>query len=347
MALTMGNHKIVRYLNTTDITPIAAGYSSESKIRWTERFVETLLSNKQVLGHHRHRTEENGQRIQVGDVIKNYFPAVVDEDTFYAVQQARKDRKHLKQRDAKETICLFTGLWKDAKNKSNMRLVNSTHTDKAVGCFRRFSSYHDHGGGRYESWKYEEFELAFLAFMGEITADQLDTKVVDNRLPSLEGRRTELMQQVAETKKKLKGKEFTLLLQLLEELQTELDANSLAIEEEKERLAANKNIAVGDFKKAWQVFQLNPTDELKLRLRAIIRQLVSEIWIAIEDYGYQEETKKHLRVLSCQVFMKDGRVKMFLIWRMGRSVKIRGGGEMNSADLDLRKWDGKPLIELT
>lgn len=346
MALTMGNRKIAAHLNQHNIPPIAAGYSSRANKLWTVRFLEHLLTNRQVIGYNQYYQIINGKRVPMGESIPNYYPAVIDEDLFYAVQSAQRARNTLKQRDHQEHyICLFTGLWHDAKTKSNMRLVSSNKAEKKAGCNRRFASYHAEIGKskNFTSWRYEEFELVFLAYMHEITSETLAPQQIDNRLPALEGKRAELMSQVAETKKKMKGKDFSLLLQLLTELQTELDANTRAIEAEKERLAIAKNQASGEFKKAYEVFQANPRDEeLKLQLRAIIAQLVSEIWIAIEDYGTSNEGK-HLRILTCQVFMKDGRQKIFLLSRNGRTVSA-SGTESYKTNLDLRKWDGKPLI---
>src|SRR5262249_54931543 len=55
---------------------------------WSHSYVSTILANRVVIGHFQPcQAGENGARKKpVGDVIEDYYPAIVDRETFDAVQ---------------------------------------------------------------------------------------------------------------------------------------------------------------------------------------------------------------------------------------------------------------------
>jgi len=60
---------------------------------WHTSLVGRLLHNRSLLGeYHPHKTDDAGQRVPVGDPVLNYFPVVLDEQTFLRAQAA-SDRK--------------------------------------------------------------------------------------------------------------------------------------------------------------------------------------------------------------------------------------------------------------
>ncbi len=75
--------KIVRYLNAQGI-PAPKGGS------WATSTVNRTLNTKAVLGHYEPRTNRTSMRI----FIENYYPAIIDEDTYYLSQMRKSERSN-------------------------------------------------------------------------------------------------------------------------------------------------------------------------------------------------------------------------------------------------------------
>jgi len=80
-----GQHKLVQWLNSN-------GYPAPRGNGWAASSVKKILTDKAVLGHYQPHEFVNNKRVPVGNVITNYYPAVVDEDLYYQVQSLRKQR---------------------------------------------------------------------------------------------------------------------------------------------------------------------------------------------------------------------------------------------------------------
>lgn len=54
---------------------------------WRETYVQSILQNKAVIGQHQLHKIVKGERVKVGDALDNYFPRIVKDSTFFAVQK--------------------------------------------------------------------------------------------------------------------------------------------------------------------------------------------------------------------------------------------------------------------
>jgi hypothetical protein len=59
---------------------------------WDPSTVDNFLRNRAVLGEHQPRSYSGGSKkgVPIGEVVQNYYPAVIDRMTFETAQQARK-----------------------------------------------------------------------------------------------------------------------------------------------------------------------------------------------------------------------------------------------------------------
>lgn len=87
MALSgKGKVAIARILNSEKVPPFG-----RSKIGWQDSYIKKILTNEAVIGRfqpHR-KSRKDVRRTPVGDPIDDYFPAVVEESMFAAVQRKR------------------------------------------------------------------------------------------------------------------------------------------------------------------------------------------------------------------------------------------------------------------
>ncbi|EOX4800895.1 TPA: recombinase family protein [Vibrio alginolyticus] len=87
LAMDCSSTKIVKHLNDN-------GYKSPRGKLWAKTSVSRILTDKCVLGEYQPHIGRGGyNRTPIGEVIKDYYPQVIQEDLFYAVQAARESRK--------------------------------------------------------------------------------------------------------------------------------------------------------------------------------------------------------------------------------------------------------------
>ena len=78
-----GISKLVRHANTK---PLAA---PGKKGTWHMSLIKRVLTNRAVIGEFQPHIDEGGKRVPLGDVIENYYPCIIERDTFFAVQALR------------------------------------------------------------------------------------------------------------------------------------------------------------------------------------------------------------------------------------------------------------------
>ncbi|MFA0171088.1 recombinase family protein [Vibrio splendidus] len=87
LALENSSNKIVKYLNDE-------GYKSPRGKLWAKTSVSRILTDKCVLGEYQPHVGRGGyNRTPIGEVVKDYYPRIIPDDHFYAVQAARASRK--------------------------------------------------------------------------------------------------------------------------------------------------------------------------------------------------------------------------------------------------------------
>ena len=78
----MGYHSIAKMLNTE------SGWKPPGGNGWRDSYVKKILQYRAVIGEYQpHHQVGGGKRIPVGTPIPDYYPAIVDTDTFYALHK--------------------------------------------------------------------------------------------------------------------------------------------------------------------------------------------------------------------------------------------------------------------
>lgn len=157
-----GSYSITRHLNQDGVPPFGRSNG------WIDSYVSKILKNRAVLGEFQPHQKVNGKRIPVGDVVEDYFPQIIDEDTFLKVQVDRQARSvHGGGRKGKFQRNLFTHIVKCTYCGATMRFIDKGQGPKG-GKYFKCSSAVRGMGCQPTSWRYADFETSFFHFVREI-----------------------------------------------------------------------------------------------------------------------------------------------------------------------------------
>lgn len=190
-----GQNKLVTYLNNNNI-PSAKGNG------WSTSSVKKILTDKRVLGELQPYKFTNGKRLPEGEPVSNYYPPIIDNVSFYAVQKIRSEKtnKNSTGRKGKVFSNLFQGLLFCKDCNSPMHYVNKGNTSKG-GQYLVCSNAKRGRGCDYISYRYfhlENFLLMiffipnFAESIGLTTKKQIDP----NLRQSLEGEILDINKQI-------------------------------------------------------------------------------------------------------------------------------------------------------
>ncbi|NDF00955.1 MAG: recombinase family protein, partial [Verrucomicrobia bacterium] len=155
----MGHHTIARTFNQRHISPI--GRASI----WHGSYVAKILKSRAVLGEFQPCSSKSGYRTPDGACIPDYFPQVVDQSTFNAVQTKKSNRAGKLGRPTKGGVHnLFTGVARCGYCGARMQYVNKGADSRALVCASAMRGL----GCRYVGYPIAEFETTFLRFTEEL-----------------------------------------------------------------------------------------------------------------------------------------------------------------------------------
>jgi Recombinase len=177
-AAGLGGYTIANQLNANSVP--AFGPSA----KWDQSTIHNMLSNRAVVGefqpriYTRAKDSSRGVRDRkgtpAGEPIKDYYPAVIDEELFNLAKKAR--RKNLSSgrgRKGAQITNLFAGLTTCAYCSAAV-LFHSNGNSKSLICSNALES----NGCSRTGWSYQNFEKRFLEFFTERRA-HTDTRTLD------------------------------------------------------------------------------------------------------------------------------------------------------------------------
>jgi DNA invertase Pin-like site-specific DNA recombinase len=288
---------------------------------WQPGYIRDLLRSRSVLGEyqpHRGTCAKKGKkatRQPVGDPIKNYFPPIIDEATFYRAQQILDHRRSGGGAVPDRATNLFTGMLYNAEDGE--RMVLSTSNGKPVlvsgGAIRMKS------GCPFRSIPAALFETAVLAELKELKPDDVlggDQEPAANRLDAMRGRRAALEKKIATVQARAEAADdVTEFLDLLATLGKQRKALAEQITEAEAEVASQPASNLADLQALLARLKggrSKERDELRRRLRAALRRLVSSIWVLIVPRGAY-------RLVAIQVYFRGGLFRDYRVfYRLAR-----------------------------
>ena len=134
---------------------------------WNKAIIHNTLTSEAVLGFFQPKTNIDGKRVEDGDRIQNYFPRIIEDEVFYAVQAKLKQRNCYRGAGFRytrkpEQNNLFAGLIKCAKcGASLVHLVRSRHGYSYLVC----GNAHKHKGCDYRTVSTNVLEECFKIYL--------------------------------------------------------------------------------------------------------------------------------------------------------------------------------------
>lgn len=177
----IGTDRIARILNSEKVPNWGKG--KQKGVGWHGSYVKKLLNNRAVIGEFQPFKKIEGIKEPYGEPLIDYFPKVVDENTFYKVSELLKNNR-IKGGNNKAISNLFTGIAKCGycrapmhfENKGKYRYLVCDNAKRKTKCKRY-------------SFPYDEFEESFLLYLKELNPDSIlnNPKELEETILSIEG----------------------------------------------------------------------------------------------------------------------------------------------------------------
>ena len=176
---TCGLWTITRYLNENKI-PVFGN----AKI-WYMSYLTGIISNRATIGEFQPCIIKDGKREKVGDPISDYYPRVIDEQTYLLAQLSIARRSTIgKGRKGKTYINLFSGI--TYCGSCGYKVLVKGHGNKLPrdAKYLLCSNHQVRAGCNYEhGWRLPDFEKMMLRHLREINFDDLiDTSSNDKKV---------------------------------------------------------------------------------------------------------------------------------------------------------------------
>ena len=174
---TCGIYSIARHLNQNNVPQFGNG-----KI-WYVSYVKKIIENRAVIGELSPHHYVDGIRQKTGDVITDYFPKVIDEQTFFLAQLAITKRSASgKGRKGTNFTNLFTGLLHCGLCHYSI-MVKTHNSASKSGKYLICTNKNVSAGCQLPSWNLLEFEGMIFKHLREINfAELMDTSSNDKKV---------------------------------------------------------------------------------------------------------------------------------------------------------------------
>jgi DNA-binding CsgD family transcriptional regulator len=150
----LGGYTIAKLLNEQGV----AAFGPSAK--WDQSTIHNMLRNRATIGEYQKKERVNGKEVPTGKPIPNYYPAVIDQQTFDTAQRVRQQNlAERRGRKGRQITNLFADIPRCIYCGSGVKLHNAEV--KSLICKKVWAK---DGCYRFK-WTYENFEKTFLALL--------------------------------------------------------------------------------------------------------------------------------------------------------------------------------------
>ena len=218
-----GLQQIMRRLEAAQVPPFRSG--------WAQKYIWEILRDRRVLGDL--PTTSYGDEKKPGQTIAGYYPAIIDQRTYDAAQDAIKSRKGKSGRRG-DFINLFTGLVKYPEHECNMVFLSKPKRNKSgLHQYRYLVSYLGWKGRKpYVAIRYDRFEAFVLGWLYDLAGDLMPHEPADETVAALRVRRKFLEGRIKEVAAQLSSVSAVIpaIVNQLAEMETEKSKLTAEIE---------------------------------------------------------------------------------------------------------------------
>jgi hypothetical protein len=171
----LGCYTIAKQLNDKHVPAFG------SSAKWDQSTIHNMLASRATVGEHQPKQYRNRREFPIGDPIPDYYPSVIDEELFKAVQIARKNNlKHGRGRKGRYVTNLFSNLLSCAYCGGPIKFY-SNGPDKSLICVKVFEKI----GCFRKAWSCRDLENSFFEFVRRLDADPATTSTERQALQPL------------------------------------------------------------------------------------------------------------------------------------------------------------------
>jgi hypothetical protein len=305
---------IVKALNAEGVKPVAGRSQT-----WANSTVALILSTRATVGEYQPCTQRGRDRREPdGAPVPGYYPAVVTEAEWHAVQQAKRDRATRgRGRSPTRTVNVFGGITRDARTGRELHFVwrrgarRVEPTPSVAGT-----------GVPWVSFDAVVLESAILSRLREIDPRDVLPKLspAGDRVAALKGRKGEVEGQLAKIRARLRaGDDLDTLVAVVRDLEGDLER----VEDD---LAAAQREAAVPLSEAWDECQSILTaldasadqDVARVRLRTAVRRIVLGVWCLFTG-------TKTDRIAAVQIWFEGGQHRDYVILHRPCYRPTKGG----------------------
>jgi DNA invertase Pin-like site-specific DNA recombinase len=340
---------LARRLNSERV-PCLSAHKRSAK-RWTRSYLGKLLNDRRLFGEYQPYKGRGKKRQPDGPPVPGYYPAVWEEEEFYAARAAVADRRGKAGRPAAGRVNVFAGLLYDARTGSTLNVANKGARSSGR-VLVPYQAQECPDAGPVTSFPFDSFEAALLGLLREVKPAEVlpPQEAGRDETVALSGRITDLEGEIEKVKGRLRQRYTDALAEVLEQHEDEMKALAGRLAKAREKAAAPVSEAWGQFRTLVQAVEGAPDpEEARLRLRAALRRIVEAIHCLFVGRGRD-------RLCAVQVWFKDDGHRDYLILHRratGGSVGTRPArwwarslAEVAPGDLDLRRReDARTLAE--
>lgn len=289
---TCGLFSIARHLNEKKIPVFGSG-----KI-WYLSYVKKIIENRAVIGEFHPHHYVNGKREKVGDAVSNYYPKVIDEETFLLAQVAVTRRSNIgKGRKGTKFTNLFSGLI--YCGLCGFRCLIKTHnSNSSSGKYLTCSNKIVSAGCNLSGWNLSEFEEIIFRHLREINFTDLIDTSSDNKKVSLDDQIDALLENIKNKESEIeRAIDFAITSSLSNDIKDKIQQKITTLENE------IKNIQL-------EVNQINQEIEAKTEAEKLfngdaLKDLLQKIELNKDDYLFRSSLNQFLLKLIERIDLID------------------------------------------
>ena len=231
--------------------------------------------------------EWDREKQPAGDPIKDYYPAVIDEDTWYRANKALGMYRMNRRAGRREGfVNIFGGLLFDAGDRSPMKV--QFKRNKVTGWFtRRYVSTMAvegrAGASKFVGFPLNAFEVGFLALLAKSIAPKKQKDDSSERIEAIMARIEQLDLKAEKIEDSaLENDAVDVVVKMLAKISKERSALAGELEELKSRKADG---SAADAAASLQYDEKSNTTETRLRTRATLQKMFKRIDVSLDRIG--------------------------------------------------------------
>ncbi len=272
----VGVFAMSKQLNAEKVPVIGRTRFKGRVMEWSQTGVHSILTSKAAIGVYTpYKCRGEGRKPQ-GEPVSGYFPPVVEEALFYAVQKGFEVRGKGRGRGKRGTHTnLFSGLLTDARNGGALTYRHPK------GKPAQLIPVDANNGrtGQWVSFPSLAFETCLLSEMAELKAADIEgtnnarqkVEVASGKLAETEG-----LLRLWEGKMDNPNIVDTVATKL-DELNAKRRVQAEALAEAQREAASPVAEAWGEFRTLAEMLAADPSDELRVKVRSAVRRAVESI----------------------------------------------------------------------